>query len=104
MPEKSREKGKSAKDLKKRPFRRFLLLLVATSIFAGFFSGRYLMDLDRRVHERFSGKLFRVPTRVYASGTVIYPGLNLERSGVWDHLDQLAYREAHARQPLRPGQ
>lgn len=102
MPDKKKETRRNTK--KRQSLRFFLLLIVITSTFAGVFSGRYLADLDRRVRVRFSGKLFSVPSRVYASSTVIYPGLNLERSGLWAHLDQLSYREAAPQKPLQQGQ
>ncbi|NNL86095.1 MAG: PBP1A family penicillin-binding protein [Myxococcales bacterium] len=87
-----------------RALRVLGLFLVVVGFISGFAAGRYLLALDREVRARFEGRLFRVPSRVYSAPTVLYPGLDTERTGLRDTLTQLAYRERPAGQVHEPGQ
>ena len=75
-------------------FRALALLLLAGSFVGGFVAARHLVALDRVVRARFEGRLFRVPSRVLAAPTILYPGLD------WKHIDlpgmlrRLGYRES----------
>ena len=79
------------------PTRRLLgrAALVALTVLAfggGIFCGRHLARLDRIVTSRFEGHLFRVPSRVYAAPTILYPGLDIQRVGLPGTLERLGYR------------
>ena len=90
--------------------RRGLGLLRALAISAlllafgvGIFAARAVVRLDRVVQERFSGRLFRVPSRVYSAPTIIYAGLDLDRADLRGALRRLGYREATAGAVDQPG-
>ncbi len=80
-----------------RPQRAFLALcagLGALAFVAGLPFGAYLKRLDGIVTERFEGRLFRVPSRVYSAPTILYPGLDLAEVELDRVLERLAYAEA----------
>jgi penicillin-binding protein 1B len=52
---------------------------------------RVLGRLDAQVEARFTGRLFSVPTTVYAAPVVLYPGLDVRRVGLVDQLERLRY-------------
>jgi penicillin-binding protein 1B len=58
--------------------------------------------LDREVVEKFNGRRWNFPSRIYSDAFLIYPGLNLRAAGLADRLVRLNYREADA-EPLRKG-
>jgi penicillin-binding protein 1B len=51
-----------------------------------------LSRLDTQVEARFSGRLFSVPSTVYAAPLVLYPGLDVRRAGFLERLERLRYR------------
>ncbi len=51
-----------------------------------------LRRLDTRVEARFSGRLFSIPSTVYAAPLVLYPGLDVRRAGLLERLERLRYR------------
>ena len=68
---------------KKRPAsvaaRRVGLVVVALAFAGGLWTSHALLELDRIVVERFEGRRFSVPSRVYAAPIVIYPGADWQR-------------------------
>ena len=76
-------------------------LLLAFGV--GVFAARAVVRLDRVVQERFSGRLFRVPSRVYSAPTIVYAGLDLDRADLHGTLRRLGYREAAADAVDEPG-
>jgi penicillin-binding protein 1B len=52
----------------------------------------WLLALDREVRVRFAGARWALPAQVYASPTLVYPGLNLGRKAFLRELDRLGYR------------
>ncbi len=68
--------------------------LAGLAFVAGLPLGAYLKRLDGIVTERFEGRLFRVPSRVYSAPTILYPGLDLEEVGLEEVLERLSYTEA----------
>jgi penicillin-binding protein 1B len=67
------------------------LLVVVLGLLWG---GRTLAKLDARVEERFSGRLFSIPSTVYAAPLVLYPGMEVRRVGLSGRLERLRYRLA----------
>jgi len=78
----------------------FIALLGATGALAGL---RWVWHLDAVLRERFEGRRFAVPSRVYADTTLLFPGVNLESSGFFARLKRLGYREVENEQELRQG-
>ena len=77
--------------------------LIGTAFAAGVWAGRGLLQLDRRVTARFEGRMFRLPSRVYAAPVILYPGLDVERADLAGILEHLGYRR-EPRLPIRaPG-
>jgi penicillin-binding protein 1B len=65
----------------------------------------FLARLENQVESRFRGRLFSVPSRVYAAPLVLFPGLGLERTGLFDRLQRLNYHPARDEQAaVGPGQ
>lgn len=75
-------------------FRAVAILLLAGSFVGGFVAARHLVALDRVVRARFEGRLFRVPSRVLAAPTILYPGLDWKRIDLPGTLRRLGYRES----------
>ncbi|ELX8649427.1 penicillin-binding protein 1B [Vibrio vulnificus] len=71
------------------------LALVAVLLFVGIY-------LDSVVKQRFEGKLFQLPTVVYARIQTLYAGENVSRPELQKELDILNYRKVS--QPRYPGE
>ncbi|MDK2846685.1 MAG: penicillin-binding protein [Desulfuromonadales bacterium] len=76
----------------KRKFNK--IKLFAMIVLAGLFvAGIYTIYLDFTIRERFEGKRFALPARVYARPLEIYPGLQLEPAELNAELALLGYRQ-----------
>ncbi len=62
-----------------------------------------MVRLDRLVKARFEGRLFQVPSRVYAAPTILYPGVDIDRVDLTETLDRLGYRRERAASIPTPG-
>ena len=58
---------------------------------ATFAAVRVLGALEAQVESRFRARLIAVPSRVYSAPLVIYPGLSVERAGLFERLQRLNY-------------
>lgn len=74
----------------------FKLALVGVVVLAG-----YMVYLDAIVQERFAGKRWTVPARVYARPLELYAGQKLQQQDFITELQALGYRQTTAAQ--RPG-
>ena len=79
------------------------IVLAGVGFAAGFISASYIVHLDRIVVARFTGRHFRVPSRVYAAPTILYPGLDTELVDLRGTLDRLGYRAAVETRDLPAG-
>ena len=61
-----------------------------------------LRQLDAVVTEKFNGRRWDFPSRIYSDAFLIYPCLDLAAAGLADRLQRLNYRAADA-EPLRKG-
>lgn len=99
--------GRKAPRGKKRPAsvaaRRAGLVAIALAFAAGLWSASWLLDLDRIVVDRFEGRRFSVPSRVYAAPIVIYPGADWQRLDLAGWLTRMGYREQNEAGPLGVG-
>ncbi len=96
---KRQTKGKK-KAQKQRRF-NWLGLLVKLAVVAGLALAGYMMYLDAIVQERFAGKRWTVPARVYARPLELYAGQKLQQQDFMTELQALGYRRTTAAQ--RPG-
>jgi penicillin-binding protein 1B len=64
---------------------------------------RYYRHLEQVVAEKFGGRRWELPSRVYSAPFTVYPGVDLERLGLFDRLARLEYVEATGPN-LRPGE
>jgi penicillin-binding protein 1B len=58
--------------------------------------------LDAVVVEKFNGRRWDFPSRIYSDAFLIYPGIDLEAAGFTDRLKRLNYRPVTS-EPLRKG-
>ncbi len=84
--------------------RRIGFGLVLASFPIGFVTGGWVVGLDRIVTARFEGQRFRVPSRVFAAPTILYPGLDWKLVELRETMQRLGYREAPGTRDLPPGQ
>jgi penicillin-binding protein 1B len=59
-----------------------------------FLGAGFLNRLEEQVESRFQGRLFSIPSRVYSAPLLLYPGLTLERVGLFERLKRLNYHSA----------
>jgi penicillin-binding protein 1B len=62
-----------------------------------------LRRLDALVQEKFNGRRWDFPSRIYSDALLIYPGLDLQAADLPERLARLDYRSVAADAPLRKG-
>ena len=69
------------------------IAIMAVAVVAGVVTAypRY-RTLERTVVDKFSGRLWDVPARVYADSFVVYPGMRLTAADLLARLRRLGYR------------
>ncbi len=86
----------------KSPRRSFAKkILLAGLLFAVLLASGYILHLDFVIRERFEGRRFALPARVYARPLELYPGLKLTAAELVKELQLLGYRENPS--PREPG-
>ncbi len=83
--------------------RRFAAVLVVLVLLGAVGLGLYGRALYRQVEERFAGRRWSIPSRVYSDITLLYPGLALDRPALLRKLYRLDYRPVD-HQPRRAGE
>ena len=63
----------------------------------------WVLELDRIVVDRFEGRTFAVPSKVYSAPLVIYPGVDWQQIDLAGWLARLGYREQPEGGSLEPG-
>jgi len=86
-----------------RRLQRFIFLAAFVAAAVTIAGALWLRQLDTVLRERFEGRRFAVPSRVYADTSLVFPGLQLEASGFFRRLERLGYRAVAAGVELRPG-
>src|SRR5215468_4069922 len=79
-----------------------LLALAAVAVGVAIGIG-ILRQLDAVVVEKFNGRRWNFPSRIYSDAFLIYPALNVRAAGLTDRLQRLNYRPADDDEPLRKG-
>jgi penicillin-binding protein 1B len=70
----------------------------------GFLAAGFLLSLDRDVRARFEGRRFDVPSRVFSTPSILYPGLDWKLVDLRGTLTRLGFRESGGASRLRPGE
>lgn len=87
-----------------RPLRRAVVIAAALLAFGGgVFATRAAVRLDRIVRARFEGRLFQVPSRVFAAPMILSAGLDIGRIDLRGSLKRLGYRSESSDQIAAPG-
>lgn len=87
----------------RRLFILFTLLLVSATAVAGFVLWDYARAWDKEVTERFRTHQWTFPSKIYSDGMLLYPGMDVEASGLAHRLDELGYHAVDA-VPSRRGE
>lgn len=101
-PKSSRQKGRTGKGSSKPRsfFKSLLLLCFKLALLAAVFAGIGLIYLDVQVKEKFEGKRWALPAKVYARPLELYQGQELTRAALKTELKGLGYRFVNnAKQP-----
>ncbi len=77
--------------------------LVVGGFLAGIHFSAWVLEADRIVSEKFEGRRFSVPSRVYSAPLIVYPGMNWQRGDLAGWLLRLGYREQPEGGHLEPG-
>ena len=75
----------------------FVLVLVAVT--AGVFF--YCLHLSDLIDQRFSGRRWSVPSRVYSDSMILYPGQTIPKDVVVAKLTRLGYRPVESRPEIK---
>jgi len=68
-------------------------VLLAAAVAGGASIVRYARQLDDVLAEKFAGRRWDFPSKIYADSVVLYPGADLEVLGLPERLERLRYRE-----------
>jgi len=93
-PRKSRKAAKTAAQVKYRWLRFSLGWLFKLSVVVLVAIGGYAVYLDAIVQEKFSGKRWTIPAKVYARPLELYAGQKLSRDDFLSELSALGYRSS----------
>ena len=95
MPKKkaSRKKRTAKKSFKTRLFGAIKKLIFYTTIAGCVFLGLYTFYLNSIIKEKFEGRLWDIPARVYARSLELYPGLSLSATQLEKELRLAGYRK-----------
>ncbi len=81
----------------RRPGRKTLILaFVLTLAVCGVFGAWYVKYLEGVVTEKFEGRKWPRPSKIYSDSTLLYAGMSLSRADLSEKLRRLGYRETHA--------
>jgi penicillin-binding protein 1B len=97
---------KSVKNKKNRVRRFFALPAIACLLFlggAGIVTVLYLANLTEGMDNRFAGRLWDLPSKIYSDITLLYPGQALNPPLLLEKLDRLGYRPVSGT-PSKPGE
>jgi penicillin-binding protein 1B len=77
----------------------FFFLFFPTLLLAGVVGWRFFRELDKVALNQFSGHRWKVPSKVYASPLLLYPGIDIEGAGLRERLARLDYH--NVAEPVR---
>ncbi len=77
--------------------------LAIAGFLAGLMLSSWILELDDIVVDRFAGKRFSVPSKVFSAPLVVYPGVDWQRIDLAGWFERLGYRAQPAGGRLAPG-
>jgi penicillin-binding protein 1B len=80
----------------RRLFAAFLIILFAITAAGIAVGGWYLKSLERTVNEKFAGKKWRLPSKIYSDSYLLYVGISLRAEDLKEKLRRLGYYEVAA--------
>ncbi len=103
-PGRSKDKPRSRRHSSQRPAGRSGLWLVLAVLLAlALAGGVYVWLVSADIESRFAGRLWSLPSQVYADTMLLFPGQAYRRSQVQRCLEELGYRRVRGL-PRKPGQ
>jgi penicillin-binding protein 1B len=69
----------------------FFLVIAFTGVVAGAW---YLSSLEEQVVQKFSGRKWNIPSKIYSDTALLYPGISVNLEDFRDKLRRLGYRES----------
>jgi penicillin-binding protein 1B len=83
---------KSKKPAPKKKWRRVFQFVLAISVIASAVLAVYTFYLFTGIEDRFTSRRWSIPSTVYSSTTLLYPGMRINRPFFLDKLSHLDYR------------
>ncbi len=72
------------------------LLVLAVAVAGGWWAVGTIRGLDRQLVERFSGRRWEIPSKIYSDSFVVYAGSEISPLNLVERLDRLDYRRVDA--------
>lgn len=72
------------------------LLVLAVAVAGGWWAVGTIRGLDRQLVERFSGRRWEIPSKIYSDSFVVYAGSEISPLNLVERLDRLDYRGVDA--------
>jgi len=93
MTKRSRAGKKSGRPKKRRIIGRIFLVAVVLFVTAAATLAVYMVYLSDRIDQRFAGRIWDIPSKVYSDTTLLYVGQKINRALLTEKLEALGYRE-----------
>ncbi|MBI4489980.1 MAG: hypothetical protein HY694_12905, partial [Deltaproteobacteria bacterium] len=71
----------------------FLIFFIVSGIVLGTW---YVQRLEGVVTEKFEGRKWQFPSKIYSDTFLLYVGMNLRMEDLWEKLRRLGYRESRS--------
>jgi len=92
-PRKRGAGGVAARRRRRERRRRLRAIGALGAFLVGLAAASWVLSLDAVVRERFDGRRFTVPSKVFAAPIILYPGLDWQQLDLIGTLQRLGYRE-----------
>ncbi len=89
-----KKKQKEPSRPKRRIWRKFTVAFLLFFIAVSATAAVYMVLLSHKIDQRFAGRLWDFPSKVYSDTTLLYTGERINRSLLVEKLGRLGYREA----------
>jgi penicillin-binding protein 1B len=90
-----KKKSRLQKFAKKRiEVRRSVKIFLSIFLVMAIMVGVYLGSLLAEITQHFEGRRWDIPSRIYSDAFPLFPGLNIEKTGLMERLKRLSYVSA----------
>lgn len=76
----------------RRFFTALILLLSATTLVGALIAWDYVRAWDEEITEKFRTQRWTFPSKIFSDGVLLYPGVNIDDSGLTERLGELGYQ------------